>query len=278
MAAPSDPGSAPAPVGLPTEVRGDRGDALVLVHGSWVDRRTWDLVVPMLSQTFRVVRYDRRGYDFRSPSAAPYDFSADANDLVQIIEEGDLHPVHLVGHSLGGCVATRVAAERPELLRSLVVFEPPLLGLLDGADPDFLTVLRWAEPVAERVRGGDARGAAQAFADSFAGAPGTWDGLGRGTQELMVRYAGRWLAEFEEGRAFEAPPASLGDFLAPALVLSGQQTSRVYTRVADALAARLPNVVRQVLPRVGHLPHITEPGTLVGVLFSFCAERVVPTS
>jgi pimeloyl-ACP methyl ester carboxylesterase len=38
------------------------GDPLVLVHGSWVDHKDWQLVVPHLARSFRVLTYDRRGH------------------------------------------------------------------------------------------------------------------------------------------------------------------------------------------------------------------------
>jgi pimeloyl-ACP methyl ester carboxylesterase len=43
------------------ERTGERGDSLVLVHGSWVDHHTWDAIAPALARDFRVVTYDRRG-------------------------------------------------------------------------------------------------------------------------------------------------------------------------------------------------------------------------
>jgi pimeloyl-ACP methyl ester carboxylesterase len=38
------------------------GDALVLVHGSWVSHHSWDPVAPRLADSFRVLTYDRRGH------------------------------------------------------------------------------------------------------------------------------------------------------------------------------------------------------------------------
>ena len=39
-----------------------RGEPMVLVHGSWGDHHNWDPVVPLLSQSFQVVTFDRRGH------------------------------------------------------------------------------------------------------------------------------------------------------------------------------------------------------------------------
>ena len=47
------------------------GPIVVLVHGGWTDHRTWDLVVPHLSDFYRVVRYDRRGHSSGSSRRWP---------------------------------------------------------------------------------------------------------------------------------------------------------------------------------------------------------------
>ena len=44
------------------ELTGDKGEPLILVHGSWGDHHNWDLVVGEFSKTFRVLTYDRRGH------------------------------------------------------------------------------------------------------------------------------------------------------------------------------------------------------------------------
>lgn len=52
------------------ELAGNSGEPLVLVHGSWVDHHNWDMVVPLLSQSFRVITYDRRGHSLSERPAS----------------------------------------------------------------------------------------------------------------------------------------------------------------------------------------------------------------
>ena len=86
------------------------GEALVLVHGAWVDHTTWEQVVPRLSSSFRVVTYDLRGHG-RSKLDPPEAGTVhdDIADLVALIEHLDLGPVNVAGISSGACIALPVA-------------------------------------------------------------------------------------------------------------------------------------------------------------------------
>ncbi len=112
------------------EVHGADGDPTVLVHGSFVDHQSWDLVVPGLSQALQVVAYDRRGHGRSAPGPRLHPVADDAADLAGILESANLFPAHVIAHSYGGAVAIHLAIHRPELVRSLAVHEPPFLGLL----------------------------------------------------------------------------------------------------------------------------------------------------
>src|SRR6266536_701439 len=116
------------------------GEPLVMVHGSWGDHHNWAPVVPLLSQSFQVMTFDRRGHSQSQTGSGQGSFAEDADDLAALIEQLDLAPAHVVGNSGGAVIALRLAAERPDLCRSLVVHEPPLIGLLEGK-PEFETMV-----------------------------------------------------------------------------------------------------------------------------------------
>ena len=114
------------------ELSGDGSEPVVLVHGSWGDHHNWDAVVPGLSRQLRVATYDRRGHSRSQRPAGQGRIDQDVDDLAALIELLFSGPAHVVGNSFGAAISLRLAAQRPELFRSLVAHEPPLFGLLRG--------------------------------------------------------------------------------------------------------------------------------------------------
>src|SRR5574338_501295 len=113
-------------VRLAYEIAGDGDIPLVLVHGSWVSRRSWDLVVPSLAESFRVVTYDRRGHSESERSMEQGSVDEDAADLASLIEYLGLAPAWVAGNSFGASITLRLAGKRPHLLRGVIAHEPPL--------------------------------------------------------------------------------------------------------------------------------------------------------
>ena len=104
------------------------GTPVLLLHGFPQDSRSWAALSPLLHERgYRTVAPNQRGY---SPGARPrprraYRPSELTADVVELIEVAGLGPVHLVGHDWGAAVAWEVAAQRPDLLRSLTALSVP---------------------------------------------------------------------------------------------------------------------------------------------------------
>jgi 3-oxoadipate enol-lactonase len=102
------------------EERGPKNaPAVVLAHSLFFDHRMFEHQLVRLSKRYRVVAYDQRGHG-RSPWPADADYEMDtmASDAAGIVEALDLGPTHFVGASMGGFLALRLAARRPDLIRS----------------------------------------------------------------------------------------------------------------------------------------------------------------
>ncbi|WP_043739517.1 alpha/beta fold hydrolase [Thioalkalivibrio nitratireducens] len=110
-----------------TRVSYDRygsGPPLVLVHGSFSDHRTnWEFVKPFFEKKFTVYALARRGRGETDATKghAVEDESRDVSALIESIEE----PIFLLGHSYGAQVALGGAANVPDRIRKLVLYEPP---------------------------------------------------------------------------------------------------------------------------------------------------------
>src|SRR4026208_284847 len=110
-----------------------KGDPVVFVHGSLGDFRTWAGQMDTFAKNHRVIAYSRR---FAYPNKQVINDSADytviphAKDLAEFIKALKLEPVHLVGHSYGAFTALLTTKDHPELVRSLMLGEPPVMSLL----------------------------------------------------------------------------------------------------------------------------------------------------
>src|SRR6476620_11271988 len=108
------------------------GVAVIFVHVCREDYRVWQAQMQPFSERYHTVAYSRR-YNYPNNRVVPRaDYSAivDADDLATLIKKLNLGPSHIVGVSYGADVALFLAARHPELVRSLVLSEPPLMRLL----------------------------------------------------------------------------------------------------------------------------------------------------
>lgn len=109
---------------------------ILLCHGGSAHAHWWDGVAPPLVDFGQVLALDFRGHG-RSQWAHTYGPSGHINDLKSFIRDHLRTRVVLVGHSMGGEIAQRVAVDCPELLEALVVADSPHGG------PPFKTRLIW---------------------------------------------------------------------------------------------------------------------------------------
>ncbi|NOK33852.1 alpha/beta fold hydrolase [Corallococcus exercitus] len=106
------------------------GDVVVFSHGLLWSTRLFDPQVEALRGRFRCIAYDHRGQGQSDvPPESVIDMETVYADAVAFLESLRVGPVHFVGLSMGGFVGMRLAARRPDLLRSLVLLET-------SADPE----------------------------------------------------------------------------------------------------------------------------------------------
>lgn len=102
--------------------------------------------------------------------------------------------MHLVGSSYGSIVSLTVVAERPDLVVSAAVHEPPLFGLLEGTqDQEIAAELARSEAelsvVRELLESGDHQGAAHHFIEHVSLGPGSWDQRPEAFRAVLVANA-----------------------------------------------------------------------------------------
>jgi pimeloyl-ACP methyl ester carboxylesterase len=251
------------------------GEPVVLVHGSWGDHSDWEGVAPLLAERFLVGRHDRRGYGRSGRPMGGRSRRQDEDDLAGLIGALDRGPAHVVGNSFGASVALGLARRRPELLRSLCVHEPPLLGAAshDARLRPLLDEVRGRiGAVVAQLRSGDHAGGARRFVEEIALGPGAWEALPDEVRQLVVANAPGFLGDVEDPGWADLPLDGRSRPGYPVLVTWGSESPAWLREVAVLVAGQLAGACARTLVGCGHLPHETHPAQYAAVVGGFIEE------
>src|SRR5580692_6197083 len=231
------------------------GPPLVCVHGSLCDFRIWHCVLGPLSKKHRVIALSLRHFfpERWDGNGNTYSIAQHVSDVIGFIEQLDVGPVDLMGHSRGGHVSFRVAQQRPDLLRKLILAEPG--GELDATlDPDFKPgpspLAARIATAADKIAAGDVEGGLTFFFDAIEG-PGAWTRLPAAPKQQLRDNAFTLIGQARDGR----PPFSKADAESirnPTLFIGGANTRGTLPQVLRALAAHVPNSKTVMIPNTTH--------------------------
>jgi pimeloyl-ACP methyl ester carboxylesterase len=252
------------------------GEPVVLVHGSGSDLRTWQEQQDELAENYRVISYSRRYHwpNQKIPEDADYTMAQHLADLRTMIQTTSAAPAHLVGHSYGAFLCLLLAIESPDLVRTMVLGEPPSYTLYVSSTPrlpEILSLLvrkprtalaimnfgtKGMAPARELAKRGDAIGAMRLFGKTILG-PQFFSQLSKERLEQVDANATR--AEFL-GSGF--PPlqtARVRELQIPALLITGKHSHPLFHRLADGLEELLPRVERIEFENASHIMHEDQP-------------------
>jgi pimeloyl-ACP methyl ester carboxylesterase len=231
------------------------GPPLLCVHGSLCDFRIWSCVLGPLSARRRVIAVSLRHF-FPDPwdgIGDSYSIAQHVADVIAFIEQLRAGPVDLMGHSRGGHIAFRVAQQRPDLLRKLILAEPggELDATLDpNTKPGPSPLSARIATSAEKIAGGDVEGGLTFFFDAIEGR-GAWARLPPTTKQQLRDNAFTLIGQARDRR----PPFSKVDAEAidmPTLFIGGALTKGTLPQVLHGLAAHVRNSKTVMIPNTTH--------------------------
>ena len=249
------------------------GPPLVLVHGSWTNRRSWDRVARPLAERFRVVRHDRRGHSESEPASGTLD--DDATDIAALAEHLGLGGIHLACSSRGGVIGLKLAASHPDLVCSITCHEPPLLAALsrdEGASELVDQLVTGEGRVVEMIEKGDHEAAARVFVERVAFGPGAWERFPRFIRQTFIENAATFAEEYRDQSVYSVDFDALRRFSGPVLLTTSDNSPQWYGAVIDQLAELLPRVERYEYQGAGHNPQGNTPEEYVRVVGDFVAR------
>jgi pimeloyl-ACP methyl ester carboxylesterase len=235
---------------------------LVLIHGITESRHSWRPIINRLSESYRVLAVDLRGHG-ESAHGEAYDPISYAGDVVETMASVGVAKPVVLGHSLGGVVASAVAAlggasavlnvDQPLRLASfkegLSMLEPMLRGdeaLFQAGIAAMFSMMDGELPASER-----ARISAHGRADQ-AVVFGTWASVLESTPEEL-----------------DATVATLASAVTvPYLSLHGIDPGPEYS---PWLTCLIPSATVEVWAGLGHYPHLVDADRFISRLETFCA-------
>src|SRR6266700_591800 len=219
---------------LAYRIVGDTGTPVVFVHGSVADQGEWDRQIATFAQTHRVLVYSRRYHPPNLPTNDDQTYSPmlHAEDLAALLLQLD----------------------HPELVRSVVLGEPPIMPLLTRTpEGDALRrnyVATALDPARAAFSRRDSVGALTAFLRG--------DGLAAAPSAKLLTYAFELRREMLASREQYLPPlacADLGALHTGVLLVSGDRSPPVFHAITAELARCLQNDSTATIPGAGHAMH-----------------------
>ncbi|MFI6001863.1 alpha/beta fold hydrolase [Streptomyces sp. NPDC051366] len=248
----------------------------LFVHGLGGSSTNWSDLMVQLEDAVDGEALDLPGFGWSPPPAdRDYSVTALARAVIRHLDAADRGPVHLFGNSLGGAVSTRVAAVRPDLVRTLTLISPalPELRVQKSAVPTaLLAVPGMASLFGRLTRGLTAEERTRGVTDLCYGDPSrvTSEGFGHAVAEMERRMELPyfWDAMARSSRGI-VDAYTLGGqhglwrqaqrVLAPTLLVYGGRDQLVSYRMAQKATASFRGSRLLSLPEAGHVAMMEYP-------------------
>lgn len=247
------------------------GPALLLIQGGGAGRNAWAALMDRLSPHLDCIAFDNRGVGEASPVEGALSIHDLARDAAAVIEGLGQGAVHVAGVSLGGFIAMRLAAARPDLVRSLTLhataarLSPRTLEqnvfrsrLLEAAAADAPALLRaYIRPWA-------------------AGAQGPIGDLPADVVTSREEFSERdYLGQMQAIREHDMTSDELRGIQAPTLVVAGAEDILCSVEDARFLHRSIPGSKLVVLERAGHVYYYEEPELAAAIQGGWVAQHAV---
>jgi pimeloyl-ACP methyl ester carboxylesterase len=240
------------------------GDPLVLVHMGLASGSSWDHVVPLLAEQFRVITYDSRGFGRSTNPAGVLSHNQLVDDTAALLDALELERPFVGGWSDGGEVALRFGVRYPGRARALVAGATGLEGSSERVQAKTREFFRIGE---------DGRVDFEAFAammeDRLLPMMRQWHPGGEEQLRAIVQQSAEMYLVGYDRMTREQIERYVGRIAEPTLIVVGDQDEFVLVEEAVELFRWIPNAELAILPGTSHLRPIFDATTFVCAVTDF---------
>jgi pimeloyl-ACP methyl ester carboxylesterase len=241
---------------------------LILLHGFGGSLHSWEPWAQALSTQFRVIRYDQPGAGLSAPDpTGDYTDERGMVVLAALMDRLGVARASLIGHSMGGRLAWRFAAESPQRVDKLVLVAPDGFaspGFEYGKPPEVGLAVKAMRHVLPKAV------LKMSLAPAYANPDTMTDALATRYHELLLAPGARdaMIARMQQ-LVLKEPPPILARITAPTLLLWGAQDAMIPVANAADYQRALPDARLVTLPGVGHLPQEEAPAESLAAVQAF---------
>lgn len=257
-------------VRLWVEDTGGSGPPVLFSHGLLWSTRMWDAQVAALRSRYRCIAWDHRGQGQSDvPNVRSISIEECYADAVALIERLGVAPVHIVGLSMGGFVAMRLAARRPDLVQSCVLLETSAEAEPAENVPKYRTLNRVAKWFGLRMVASKVMPIM--FGTTFLTDPARAVERDAWRERLARNRRDIWRAV---NGVIEREPvlSELGHITAPTMIMVGDEDVATVPLKAERIHAAIRGSTLVRIPHAGHSSSIEQPGHVTAAIDAWVAR------
>ncbi|CAN5362264.1 N/A [soil metagenome] len=261
-------------VELEYEVKGSGEPVILISTGPIVDGFLPFFSEKALVERYRLIRYHQRGQAGSTHCSVPVSFAEHAADADALLGHLGVRRAHVAGHSTGAAIALQLAVDRPEIVHTLALLEPPLMGV-----PSAGAFFERAAPALSAYGSGDREGAVAGFLSVVSSLD--WETC----QKMIEKHVPGGVAQaMKDADAFfgsylpalsawQFGPEQAAAISQPVLSVLGTETERLFVEGHELLHSWFPQVEDCTIEGVAHLLHMQRPEPVAQGVAEFFARH-----
>ena len=246
------------------------GPSLLMLHGFFGEKTCWLPLIELLQSQFRCISLDMLGFGESSKPQICYDVAVEVAFVRQVVEQLNIEPCCIIGHSFGGWVASAYSLKYPNSVSSLVLAAPA--GIRDDSfcgQYDTLRPLLWKTPVIDF-----ALQLAKPFAN-LAGKSDKLEQISGWRRELMSQPVARsfLMSRMRPEDAVDTVEKEIHKLQIPTLVITGDSDETIPLWHCETYANEIPGAELAIIPNADHGLPQTQAQIMAKLIIKFWDDR-----